>query len=52
MSHINSTSRESLKNKTPYRAIQNIFTKEELHKLGVLEINPDEVNLTKKIIKK
>ena len=52
MSHINSTPRESLKNKTPYHAIQNIFTKEELQKLGVLEINPDEVNLTKKIIKK
>ena len=52
MSHINSTPRESLKNKTPYHTIQNIFTKEELQKLGVSEINPDEVNLTKKIIKK
>ena len=52
MSHINSTPRESLKNKTPYQAIQNILTKKELQKLGVVEINPDEVNLTKKIIKK
>ena len=50
MSHINSTPRESLKNKTPYQAILNIFTKEELLKLGVCEIEPDKVNLTKKII--
>lgn len=52
MSHINSIPRESLKKKTPYQAIQNILTQEELQKLGVSEINPDEVNLTKKIIKK
>ena len=52
MSHINSTPRESLKNKTPYQAIQNIINKEELLKLGVVEIKPDEVNLTKSIIKK
>lgn len=52
MSHINSTPRESLKKKTPYQAIQNILTQKELQKLGVSEINPDEVNLTKKIIKK
>lgn len=52
MSHINSVPRESLKNKTPYQAIQNILTTEELLKLGVVEIKPDEVNLTKKIIKK
>ena len=50
MSHINSTPRESLKNKTPYQAILNIFTKDELLKLGVCEIEPDKVNLTKKII--
>lgn len=52
MSHINSTPRESLKNKTPYQVIQNIITTEELLKLGVVEIKPDEVNLTKSIIKK
>ena len=50
MSHINSVPRESLKNKTPYQAIQNVFTKDELLKLGVCEIEPDKVNLTKKII--
>ena len=50
MSHINSTPRESLKNKTPYQAILNIFTKDELLKLGVCEIEPDKINLTKKII--
>ena len=52
MSHINSTPRESLKNKTPYQVIQNIITTKELLKLGVVEIKPDEVNLTKSIIKK
>lgn len=52
MSHINSIPRESLKNKTPYEAIQNILTKKELQKLGVDKINPDDVNLTKKILKK
>ncbi|MCI6265688.1 MAG: IS30 family transposase [Erysipelotrichaceae bacterium] len=50
MSHINSVPRESLKNKTPYQAILNILTREELLKLGVIEIEPDKVNLTKKII--
>ena len=50
MSHINSTPRESLKNKTPYQTILNIFTKDELLKLGVCEIEPDKINLTKKII--
>ena len=50
MSYINSTPRESFKNKTPYQAILNIFTKDELLKLGVCEIEPDKVNLTKKII--
>lgn len=52
MSNSNSTARESLKNKTPYYAIRNILTKEELQKLGVSEISPDEINFTKKIIKK
>ena len=51
-SHINSTPRESLKNKTPYQVIQNIITTKEVLKLGVVEIKPDEVNLTKSIIKK
>ena len=50
MSHINSVPRESLKNKTPYQVIQNILSKEELLNLGVTEIDPDKVNLTKKII--
>ena len=50
MSHINSVPRESLKNKTPYQVIQNILSKEELLNLGVTEIAPDKVNLTKKII--
>lgn len=50
MSHINSTPRKSLKNKTPYQTILSIFTKDELLKLGVCEIEPDKINLTKKII--
>ena len=52
MSHINSTPRKSLKNKTPFEAIQNLLTKKELQKLGVSKIKPDDVNLTKKILKK
>lgn len=52
MSHINSVPRESLKNKTPYQAIQNILTEEELLKLGVSKIEPDDVTLNKSILKK
>lgn len=44
------TKEEVIKNKIPYQAILNIFTKDELLKLGVCEIEPDKVNLTKKII--
>lgn len=52
MSHINSVPRESLKNKTPYQAIQNILTEKELLKLGVSKIKPDDVTLNKKILNK
>ena len=52
MSHINSTPRKSLKNKTPYQAIHTIFSQKELFDLGVRKINPDKVNLTKKVIKR
>lgn len=52
MSHINSTPRKSLKNKTPYQSILSLLTKKELLDLGVREINHDEVNLTKKVIKR
>ena len=50
-SHINSVSRDSLKGKTPYDAIEPIITKDILSKLGIKKINADEVNLSPKLLK-
>ena len=52
MSNINSTSRDILNGNTPYKAIQLILDEEKINKLGVIEIEPDEVNLSPKLLKK
>lgn len=51
-SHINSTCRIILGNKCPYLAIKNFMSKETLDKLNITYINPDEVNLSSKLLKK
>ena len=51
MSHINSTSRDSLNGKTPYDATLLMLDEETIKKLGVIKITADEVNLSPKLLK-
>lgn len=51
-SHINSTSRIILNNKTPYEAVQTLFNEEIINKLGIKLIHPDEVNLSSSLLKR
>lgn len=51
MSHINSTSRDILNGKTPFKAVQLKLKKNLLKKLGVIEIRPDEVCLSPNLLK-
>lgn len=51
MSNINSTSRDVLNGKTPFKAAQLKLKKSILKKLGVIEIKPDEVSLSPNILK-
>ncbi len=50
-SHINSTPRESLGNKTPYEIFTFIYGKELADKLGIQKIVKDEVNTTPRLLK-
>lgn len=51
MSHINSTSRDSLNGQTPYNATLLILNEELINKLGVTKIKADEVNLSPNLLK-
>ena len=51
MSHINSTSRDTLNGKTPYDAIQLKLDEETIEKLGVKKIEADEVKLSPSLLK-
>lgn len=51
-SHINSTSRIILNNKTPYEAIQTLLSEEIISKLDIKLIHPDEVNLSSSLLKR
>ncbi len=51
MSHINSTSRDTLNGKTPYDATLLMLDEETIEKLGVTRITADEVNLSPKLLK-
>ena len=51
-SHINSTSRIILNNKTPYEAISLLMNKDLIDKLKIEKINPDDVNLSSSLLKK
>lgn len=50
MSHINSTVRPRFE-KTPYEMAEETFGEEILKKLGLMKIDPDEVDLTPSLIK-
>jgi IS30 family transposase len=51
VNHINSTPRESLLGKTPYTAALEVYGKDVLKALQLRPVDPDEVNLTPKLIK-
>ncbi len=51
-SHINSTNRIILNNKTPYEAIQTLLNEETISKFGIKQINPDDVNLSSSLLKR
>lgn len=52
MSHINSVPRVILKDKTPYYSVLYFISKEQLSKLGVTFINPDDVSLSPELLQK
>ena len=51
-SHINSTSRIILNNKTPYEAVQTLLNEEIINKLGIKLIHPDDVNLSSSLLER
>ncbi|MDD3340492.1 MAG: hypothetical protein PHS82_16765 [Lachnospiraceae bacterium] len=51
VNHINSTPRESLNGKTPYNVALEVFGEETLNAFQLRRIEPDEVNLTPKLIR-
>lgn len=52
ISHINSVPRVILKGKTPYQSVLHFISKENLLKLGVTFIHPDDVSLSPDLLKK
>ena len=52
MSHINSYKRKKLNNKSPNFVFSSIYGKDTLDKLGILDIDPNTINLTSSLIKK
>lgn len=51
MSHINSTSRDTLNGETPYKTTLLKLDEATIEKLGVIKIAPDEVNLSPNLLK-
>lgn len=51
MSNINSTNRDVLNGKTPYKAVQLKIKKRLLKKLGVIEVRPDDVCLSPSLLR-
>jgi IS30 family transposase len=52
MSHINSYKRKKLNNVSPYTMFSTIYGKDTIDKLGIKEIEPNNVSLSKSIIKR
>lgn len=52
MSHINSYTRKKLNDKSPYDIFSTIYGYDTLNKIGIKKINPNDVNLTTKLLKK
>lgn len=51
MSHINSYRRKKLNDLNPYTMFKMIYGQEILDMLGIVEISPEEINLTPKLLK-
>ena len=52
MSHINSYKRKKLGNQSPYQLFSSFYGEELLHRLHILQIPPNEINLTPKLLNK
>lgn len=52
MSHVNSYKRKKLNDKSPYFVFSSIYGKNILDKLGIKEINPNDVNLSQYLLKR
>ena len=51
-SHINSTARVILNNKTPYEVVQSLMDVNTINKFNIFYINPDDVDLSPSLLKK
>ena len=52
MSHINSYKRKKLNNESPYSIFSKMYGKDTVQKLGIKKIEPNEVSLSKNLLKK
>ena len=52
MSHINSYKRKKLNDKSPFEIFSTFYGKNTLNKLRIKKINPNEVNLSERLLKK
>ena len=52
MSHINSYKRKKLNDESPYSVFSKIYGKDTANKLGIQEIEPNKVSLSKSLLKK
>lgn len=52
MSHINSYKRKKLNNISPYDMFSTIYGKDTIDKLGLIKIEPNDVSLSKSLLKK
>ena len=52
MSHINSYKRKKLNNESPYSIFSKLYGNDTINKLGIQEIEPNDVNLSKHLLKK
>ena len=52
MSHINSYKRKKLNNKSPHSMFSKMYGKDTVQKLGIKKIEPNEVSLSKNLLKK
>ena len=52
MSHINSYKRKKLNNESPYSIFSKIYGEDTIKKLGIIKIEPNEVSLSQRLLKK